>query len=197
MSKTARTDSMTDEDRQARAIADRIRLERETRSWSLAELSARSGVSKAMISKVERCEASPTATVLGRLSGAFGLPLSVLLALAEREGERLARRAEQPIWTDPDTGYTRRTLSPANGRQLELLEVVLPAGVRVPYPASAFSFQHQQIYVLDGRLDFIEDGRSHQLSTGDCLQLGAPSDCIFVNASDRATRYLVALTRRS
>lgn len=197
MSKTARTDSMTDEDRQARAIADRIRLERETRSWSLAELSAHSGVSKAMISKVERCEASPTATVLGRLSGAFGLPLSVLLALAEREGERLARRMQQPVWTDPDTGYTRRTLSPANGGQLELLEVVLPAGVRVPYPASAFSFQHQQIYVLDGRLDFIEDGRSHQLSTGDCLQLGAPSDCIFVNASDRATRYLVALTRRS
>ncbi|MDH4413304.1 MAG: XRE family transcriptional regulator [Rhizobium sp.] len=196
MRETERRNDISDENRQARAIAERIRLERETRGWSLAELAARSGVSKAMISKVERCEASPTATVLGRLSGAFGLPLSVLLALAEREGERLARRAEQPIWTDPDTGYIRRTLSPANGGQLELLEVVLPAGVRVPYPASAFSFQHQQIYVLDGRLDFIEDGRSHQLLAGDCLQLGAPSDCVFVNASERATRYLVALTRR-
>jgi len=197
MSKTARTDNMTDENRQARAIADRIRLERETRGWSLAELAARSGVSKAMISKVERCEASPTATVLGRLSGAFGLPLSVLLALAEREGERLARRMQQPVWTDPETGYTRRTVSPANGGQLELIEVVLPPGVRIPYPASAFSFQHQQIYVLDGTLDFIEGSRSHQLSTGDCLQLGAPSDCVFVNASDRATRYLVVLTRRA
>lgn len=197
MSKTARTDNMTDENRQARAIADRIRLERETRGWSLAELAARSGVSKAMISKVERCEASPTATVLGRLSGAFGLPLSVLLALAEREGERLARRMQQPVWTDPETGYTRRTVSPANGGQLELIEVVLPPGVRIPYPASAFSFQHQQIYVLDGTLDFIEGSRSHQLSTGDCLQLGAPSDCVFVNASDRATRYLVVLTRRT
>jgi transcriptional regulator with XRE-family HTH domain len=196
MKNTVQRNEVQDEDRQARAIAERVRLERETRGWSLAELAARSGVSKAMISKVERCEASPTATVLGRLSGAFGLPLSVLLALAEREGDRLARCDEQPLWTDPDTGYTRRTLSPANGGQLELLEVVLPPGVRVPYPASAFSFQHQQIYVLEGRLDFIEGTRSHQLSTGDCLQLGAPSDCVFVNASEQAIRYLVALTRR-
>ncbi|MBC2772878.1 helix-turn-helix transcriptional regulator [Rhizobium sp. AQ_MP] len=196
MPKTAHSNEVHDENCQARAIAERIRLERETRGWSLAELAARSAVSKAMISKVERCEASPTATVLGRLSGAFGLPLSVLLALAEREGERLARRMEQPVWTDPETGYTRRTLSPHNGGQLELLEVVLPPGVRIPYPASAFSFQHQQIYVLDGRLDFIEGSRSHALSAGDCLQLGAPCDCVFINASDEAIRYLVALTRR-
>ncbi|MFN3506104.1 MAG: helix-turn-helix domain-containing protein [Allorhizobium sp.] len=197
MTETASRQDLHDEDRQARAIAERVRLEREARGWSLAELAARSAVSKAMISKVERCEASPTASVLGRLSGAFGLPLSVLLALAEREGDRVARRAQQPLWTDPETGYTRRTLSPANGGQLELLEITLPAGVKVPYPASAFSFQHQQIYVLEGELDFIEGARSHQLSAGDCLQLGAPADCVFVNESGRATRYLVALTRRA
>ncbi len=196
MPHTAETFAIGDPDRQARAIAERIRLERESRGWSLAELAARSGVSKAMISKVERCEASPTATVLGRLSGAFGLPLSVLLALAEREGDRLARRDDQPVWTDPETGYTRRTLSPALGGQLELLEVELPPGVRVPYPASAFSFQHQQLLVLEGRLDFIEGSRSYRLGTGDCLQLGAPADCVFVNESDGPTRYLVALTRR-
>lgn len=196
MPHTAETFAIGDPDRQARAIAERIRLERESRGWSLAELAARSGVSKAMISKVERCEASPTATVLGRLSGAFGLPLSVLLALAEREGDRLARRDDQPVWTDPETGYTRRTLSPALGGQLELLEVELPPGVRVPYPASAFSFQHQQLLVLEGRLDFIEGSRSYRLGAGDCLQLGAPADCVFVNESDGPTRYLVALTRR-
>jgi transcriptional regulator with XRE-family HTH domain len=196
MTEKANRQEFHDEDRQARAIAERVKLERDTRGWSLAELAARSGVSKAMISKIERCEASPTASVLGRLSGAFGLPLSVLLAMAEREGDRLARRSDQPVWVDPETGYTRRTVSPANGGQLELLDVVLPVGVRVPYPASAFSFQHQQILVLEGELTFIEGSRSHQLSAGDCLQLGAPSDCVFVNESGRTTRYLVALTRR-
>lgn len=180
----------------AAAIARRVKLERETRGWSLADLAERSGVSKAMISKVERCEASPTATVLGRLSGAFGLPLSVLLALAERAEERLLRRDRQPLWRDPETGYTRRAVSPPNGGHLELLEVALPPGVRVPYPASAFAFQHQQIWVLSGRLEFTEGGRGHLLEEGDCLQLGAPSDCVFHNPGPDVARYVVALTRR-
>ncbi|WP_084364146.1 XRE family transcriptional regulator [Rhizobium sp. RU36D] len=185
-----------DTDDTAAAIARRVRLERENRRWSLAELAERSGVSKAMISKVERCEASPTATVLGRLSGAFGLPLSVLLALAERAEERLLRRDRQPVWCDPDTGYVRRAVSPQNGGHLELLEVTLPAGVRVPYPASAFAFQHQQIWVLSGRLDFTEGGRAQVLEQGDCLQLGAPSDCVFYNPGPEPVQYVVALTRR-
>lgn len=180
----------------ADAIAGRIRIERENRSWSLSELADRSGVSKAMISKIERCEASPTATVLGRLSGAFGLPLSVLLALAERAEERLARAADQPVWTDPETGYTRRAVSPANGSGLELIEVTLPAGVRVPYPASAFAFQRQQILQLSGRLDFTEGEVVHALRPGDCLELGAPQPCVFFNPGPEPARYLVALARR-
>ncbi|WP_210259182.1 XRE family transcriptional regulator [Agrobacterium sp. a22-2] len=179
----------------AQAIAVRLKIEREARGWSLSDLAERSAVSKAMISKIERCEASPTATVLGRLSGAFGLPLSVLLALAERAGERLARRDAQPVWTDPETGYTRRSVSPPNGGHFELLDVMLPAGVCVPYPASAFAFQHQQIWLLEGRLDFTEGERLHRLEAGDCLQLGAPSDCVFFNPGPDAARYVIALTR--
>lgn len=177
------------------AIAMRVKIEREARGWSLAELAERSGVSKAMISKIERCEASPTATVLGRLSGAFGLPLSVLLALAERVQERIAPHTEQPVWTDPETGYTRRAVSPPNS-MLELIDVSLPPGVRVPYPAAAFAFQHQQIWVLSGRLDFQEGTALHHLSEGDCLLLGPPSDCVFFNPGKAPTRYVVALTRR-
>ena len=94
------------------AISARVKTEREARNWSLSELAERSGVSKAMISKIERGEASPTATVLGRLSGAFGLTLSTLLALAEQTGERLVRHADQSLWQDPETGYTRRRISP-------------------------------------------------------------------------------------
>jgi transcriptional regulator with XRE-family HTH domain len=179
----------------AEAIAIRLKAEREAREWSLAELAERAGVSKAMISKIERKEASPTATVLGRLSGAFGLPLSVLLALAEREEERSSAYERQPVWTDPETGYTRRAVSPPNA-PIELLEVTLPPGVRVPYPASAFAFQHQQIWVLEGLLDFQEGPVLHHLRQGDCLMLGPPADCVFFNAGKEPARYLVALTRR-
>jgi transcriptional regulator with XRE-family HTH domain len=179
----------------ADAIATTLRHEREARKLSLAELAERSGVSKAMISKIERREASPTATVLGRLSGAFGVPLSVLIASAEKASERLSTAEAQPVWTDPETGYVRRAVSPA-GAPVELIEVSLPSGVRVPYPASAFAFQQQQIWVLEGRLDFSEGNVAHTLKPGDCLLLGSPSDCAFHNPGEVPARYLVVLSRR-
>lgn len=178
----------------ADAIASTLKHEREARKWSLADLAERSGVSKAMISKIERREASPTATVLGRLSGAFGLPLSVLIASAEKAAERLSLAEQQPIWTDPETGYLRKTISPA-GAPAELIEVSLPGGARISYPASAFSFQQQQIWVLEGRLDFSEGGVGHVLKAGDCLLLGPPSDCAFSNPGTSPARYLVVLSR--
>lgn len=179
-----------------RAISARVKTEREARNWSLSELAERSGVSKAMISKIERGEASPTATVLGRLSGAFGLTLSTLLALAEQTGERLVRREQQTLWRDPESGYTRRRLSPPTGGVLELLEIDLPAGTRVPYPSDAFVFQHQQIWVTRGSLTFREGATVHRLDAGDCLQLGAPADCEFFNDGETPCTYVVALVRR-
>jgi len=178
------------------AISARVRIERESRGWSLADLAERSGVSKAMISKIERGEASPTATVLGRLSGTFGLQLSMLLALAEQTSERLSRADDQPVWEDPETGYTRKAVSPRNGGMLELLEITLPAQVRVSYPSSAFAFQHQQIWVRSGSLVFEEGEQTHKLEAGDCLQLGPPASCTFFNPGTKPCTYVVALVRR-
>src|ERR1044071_7903088 len=86
-------------------IAERLRLEREARGWTLAEVAARSGVSRAMISKIERCEASPTATVLVRLASAFALTIGSLIARSEAEADRLVRATDQSLWRDPASGY--------------------------------------------------------------------------------------------
>src|SRR5262249_61830491 len=121
-------------------LGARIKLEREGRGWSLTDLAQRSGVSRAMINKVERGEASPTASLLGRLSGAFGLTLSVLLARTEvnRTG-RLVRADDQPRWIDPATGYVRRQVAPAPGSDLplDLVQVELPAGASGGFSAAA------------------------------------------------------------
>ncbi len=120
-------------------------------------------MSRAMIAKVERAEAQPTAALLGRLSAALGLTLSELVARAEQSDRRLVRAAEQPTWTDPETGYRRRALSPVTGGPLELVEVELPAGAEIAYPADAYAFIHQQIWMLDGSLTIREDELEHEL----------------------------------
>lgn len=182
-------------------IAARLRAEREGRGWSLEELARRSAVSRAMISKVERGESSPTATLLGRLSAAFGLTLSQLLARAEQGqgGGLLHRRSDQQSWRDPDTGFERRSLTPPGAATpLELVWGELPANATISYPASAFSFiEDQQIVALSGRLRFTQGGVTHDLATGDCCRLGPPADCRFENPSNTPCRYLVAVLRRS
>jgi transcriptional regulator with XRE-family HTH domain len=179
-------------------LAARLRLEREERGWSIAELAERSGVSRAMISKVERAEASPTAALLGRLVAALGMTLSTLLARAEGDagqGGRVARLAAQPVWRDPETGYLRRAVSP-RGAQPELVRVELPSGAKVAYPASTYLEWSHTVWVLEGTLLFHEGAASHRLAAGDCLALGPPQDCAFENAAQRPCTYLVALTRR-
>jgi transcriptional regulator with XRE-family HTH domain len=178
------------------AIAARLREERKARDWSLDELAERAGVSKAMISKIERGEASPTAALLGKLSGAFGLTLSALLARAEERGGRLARAGAQPRWRDPETGYVRRQVSPPSDGPMELIEVELPASKTVAYPASAYAFIRQLVWVTSGRLTFIEGATTHDLREGDCLELGPPADCMFRNDTKKTCTYLVALVRR-
>jgi transcriptional regulator with XRE-family HTH domain len=181
-------------------IAARLHAERSSRGWSLEELAERSGVSRAMISKVERGESSPTAVLLGRLSAAFGLTLSQLLARAEQGGGRLLNReAEQERWRDPETGFERRALTPPGSNSpLELVWGELPPKAMVEYPAAAFSFmEDQQIVVIAGRLTFTQGGEDYELRAGDCLRLGPPAKCRFENPGNTPCRYLVAVLRRS
>jgi transcriptional regulator with XRE-family HTH domain len=178
------------------ALAASVQAARHARGLSTEALAQRSGVSRAMIGKIERGQAQATAALLGRLSAALGMTLSELVADAERDKGRLLRAADQPTWTDPATGYVRRALSPPAGRPLELVEVTLPGGAEVAYPADTYAFIHQQLWVLDGRLRFREGEHVHDLAPGDCLQLGPPAPCAFVNPGDKSCRYLVALTRR-
>jgi transcriptional regulator with XRE-family HTH domain len=183
-------------DEMALRIAARIRAERETRSWSLAELAERSRVSRAMISKIERGESSPTAALLGRLSGAFGLTLTMLLSRAEAQGNRLSPRKDQVVWRDPESGYLRRSIVSAPELPLEVTEILLPPGASVAFPREAYVFIRQAVWVIEGALEFTEGVTTHRLASGDSLVLGQPAPCRFHNAGKRPCRYVVVVLRR-
>lgn len=150
-----------------------------------------------MIHKVERGESSPTATLLAKLSGAFNLSMSALLARAEMQEGRLLRAADQPAWIDPQSGYVRRHVSPKSDLPLDLVRIELPAAAAIPMPAAAYSFLRQLIWVLEGELVFIEGGVRHEMRSGDCLELGPPSDCVFKNESASPCVYAVIVLRKS
>ncbi|MCF3128951.1 helix-turn-helix domain-containing protein [Streptomyces olivochromogenes] len=181
-------------------IAARVRTERERRRWTLSQLADASGVSQAMISRIERGESSPTAVVLGKLSAAFQLSIASLLALAEgapddTEGATgVRRRTDTAEWRDPGTGYRRRQITGPHF-PAEVAEIRLPMGAQVPYPAAAFAFVRQLVWVLDGHLTFHDGDVVHELDAGDTIELGEPADRVFANTTDTECRYAVVLTR--
>ena len=118
-------------------LAHRLKLERDSRGWSLADLAEQSGVSKATISKIERAEVSPTAVILVRLAAAFNLTLAGLMLRAEGQGQRLARSADQPVWRDPETGYQRKQVFSRPDHPVEIVRVEMPPGQKVTLPASS------------------------------------------------------------
>ncbi len=177
-------------------LAQRLRLEREARGWSLAELAERSGVSKAAISKIERGEASPTAALLARLSGAFELTLAALLTRAEAGGGRKLAAADQPRWRDPGTGYLRRQVFARGDHPVELVQVELPPGSRVDLPASSYAFIRQVVWLIGGTLEIVEGGRTTALAPGDSYAFGPPADSAFVNPGAEPAVYLVAVARQ-
>jgi transcriptional regulator with XRE-family HTH domain len=205
------------------AFGERLRAARRARGWPIDRLASASGVSRAMISKIERGESSPTAVVLGKLSAALELSIAELLAAAppaaappagapptgtaaadapppgqdQAPAAGLVRRAaDAPEWRDPDTGYLRRQLSTPRF-PVAVTEVVLPAGARVPYPAGAYAFIAQLIWVLSGQLTLADGHAAHVLSAGDTFELGEPRPREFRNETAVDCRYLVVVTRKT
>jgi transcriptional regulator with XRE-family HTH domain len=175
-------------------IAKRILLERTSRGWSLAELADKSGVAKASISKIERGEVSPSAGILVRLATAFDLTLAGLLLRAEETGRHF-RAADQPQWRDPKTGYVRRQIFRAPDHPLELIEVEMPPGKKVNFPASTYVNMRHVVWIEEGELVLSEGGEAQLLKAGDSLGFGPPSDVTYANESKKPCRYLLALTR--
>jgi len=176
-------------------LAHRLKLERDSRGWSLADLASHSGVSRATISKIERSEVSPTAVVLVRLASAFDLTLAGLMLRAEGQGDRLSRAGEQPIWRDPQTGYLRRQVFSRPDHPLEIVRVELPARQSVTLPASSYAHIRQSVWVLSGNLVISAADERHVLGAGDCLGFGPPAETTFANETTAPCAYVVVLAR--
>jgi transcriptional regulator with XRE-family HTH domain len=178
-------------------LAARLRGLRGGLGLSLEALAERSGVSRSMISLIERGESSPTAAVLDRLAAGLGVTITSLFSDEARvDAPPVARRADQRSWRDPATGYLRRNLSPDGyPSPLEMVEVELPAGVRVAYDSGLRAVAiSQQVYMLEGMLELTLGEVTQLLEPGDCLAMRVEGPNAFHNPGDRPARYLIVQT---
>ena len=178
-------------------IGRRLRELRATAGLSLDALAHKSGVSRSNISLIERGQSSPTAVVLDKLSSALGVSVASMFEAGEAPAapSPLARVADQPVWSDPASGYVRRNVSPPGVSPLQLVDVVFPAGQRVAFETSSRDADiHQLIWMIDGTMEIAHGQDRWQLDAGDCLAVRLDAPIAFHNPGAKAARYLVALT---
>jgi transcriptional regulator with XRE-family HTH domain len=181
-------------------IARRIREIRDAKGWSLEALAERSQVSRSNISLIERGQSSPTAVVLDKLATALGVSLASLFEtsgnVAEAPPSPLSTAREQALWTDPESGYVRRNLSPPAWSPIQLVEVRFPPGKRVAYDTSLRDADiHQQVWVIEGTMEMSVGEREWRLESGDCLAMKLDCPIVYRNPTRKPARYLVALCR--
>lgn len=175
-------------------IGRRVAERRAALGISLDVLAAETGVSRAMISRIERGEVHASAVVLDRLCGGIGIALSTLFS---RGGTSpLLRRADQPVWHDPDSGYVRREVAPTGqGATSRITEVEFPAGAEVAFRRSRSRLVEQLVWVLEGRIEIVLPGETFSLVAGDCLHMKHNEDVVFRNTAATPARYALILPR--
>ena len=176
-------------------IAQRVRDLRADRGLSLEALAAHCGVSRSMISLIERGESSPTAVVLEKLATGLGVPLASLFETPQPEAGPVARLADQLQWRDPHSGYVRRNVSPGGtASPIHIVEVLFPPKARVAYETAAREPQvHQQVWVLEGTIDVTLGDDHHRLGAGDCLAMVLDRPMSYYNPSRQHARYAVVI----
>ena len=145
-------------------LGERVRGLRRERGWTLELLAERSGVSRAMISKLERGEKNPTLVVAAKVAEGLGVSLSRLVGLEESREVVVVPRERRMIMRDPVTGFERQLLSPSFGG-LEFIRNVVPEG------STSGEFGGEEYVLEEGDAVYFEADFAHRFDNageGEC-----------------------------
>lgn len=149
-------------------LGKRVHDLRTHREWSLEELSAASGVSRSMLSQIERDQTNPTLAVSLRIAAAFGVSLDELVGQMQLDSHIIvvrSRDSSHHYRSDQDVRI--RTLSPLHlEKDVELYEIRLsPAGVLQSAPH--FQGTREFLSVVRGKISIQSGDHQEALAEGD------------------------------
>jgi transcriptional regulator with XRE-family HTH domain len=180
-------------------LGDRVRALRQQKGWTLEELSAASGVSRSMLSQIERSKANPTLAVAVRIARAFGLSLG---SLVDRPGSSttidVIRRVDRSYHFRSDADCRIRTLSPLHlEKDVEFYEVGLKEGGALR-SAPHFGGTHEFLTVERGAVAVTSGEDRCELARGDSAHYPADVEHAIENrGKGEAVVFLVVIYRRS
>lgn len=181
-------------------VGDLLAALREQQALSLDELSRRAGVSKSMLSQIERAQANPTVAVVWRLAQALGVPMAELLSSpAPVEAPAIAHVPAHgtPSLHSPDGRCLLRILGPVDlAGRFEWYDLSVQAGgVLASQPHEPGTVEH--LSVLSGSLEVQAGGHVQRLKAGETARYPADQPHAICNPGRHAaSAVLVVLNNR-
>lgn len=190
-----RAASTTVQEASSEKLGLRVRELRRAKGMTLNGLAETSGVSRAMISKVERGEKNPTLVVAAGISEGLGVTLSQLVGVEERREVVVVPRERRMVMRDPETGFERQSLSPTFGnRDVEFIRNVIPEGsTSGEFPAHKKGVK-EYLVVERGRLSAVLGGEKYVLEEGDALYFEADVNHRFDSLGDGECSYYLVIS---
>ena len=172
-----------------RRVADNVRQLRKTRGYSLDDLAARSGVSRASLSQIETAKTNPTISILWKIAAGLGVPFAALLGDETVERVRVLRRTDQQVLRSSDGRMESRPLMPAGASpNVEVYELRLTArGTSSSEPHAKGTTE--TLIVLTGMLRLRVADEVHELGAGDSVFFHADVSHVYENPGRIEARY--------
>jgi transcriptional regulator with XRE-family HTH domain len=179
-------------------LGKRIQELRRQQNLTLEALADRSGVSRAMLSKIERGEKNPTVAVALRIAKALAVSLFELLGeVEERRSLVIIPASKRMIVRDSDTGFERQLLSPTfEGGSVEFMRHLIPPGSSSgELAASRQKGLEKYIVVEKGKLHVVIGADSYHLEEGDAMYYKADVTHRYENAGKGVCSYFIVVSR--
>jgi transcriptional regulator with XRE-family HTH domain len=174
---------------------------RQAEGLSLDALARQSGVSKSMLSQIERDKTNPTVAVVWRLAQALGVEVAELLGGATRGVQHLINlvpKSQTPSMRTPDEKCELRILGPVElAGRFEWYEITLQAGGALRSEAHPPG-SREHLTVLRGLLSVTSGDRTLQVAAEETARYAADvPHAISNDGKSQAVALLVVLHPRS
>jgi transcriptional regulator with XRE-family HTH domain len=174
-------------------LGARVRATRQGRGLSLVGAAGRAGVSRSMLSAVERGGKVPTVLVLDRIATALDTTIARLLGEERAARVVVLRHAAQDVARDP-SGWEHRILSPVlPGVEFELMRTTIAPGVDAGVFAPHGRGSREYLAMERGTLQLTIDGTPYTLRSGDSAYYAGDCHHQFVNPGREPCVYYLAI----
>jgi len=177
-----------------KSLANRLKVLRSDNGLTLDDLASKSGISKATLHRIERCDVSPTTSVLGKLCATYNLPLSALMIQVEEKLRPLITKNEQSIWIDKSIGYKRISVSPPDKNlSCEVLDCELAANSFASSDVPPVTNLEHHLYLLRGELEVTLENKKYHIKENDCLRYKLTGSSSFKVFSDCPANFILVI----